>query len=47
MYNNMKFCERPFNQAYIFPNGDVRACGWTYECIGNLIEQSMEDLILE
>lgn len=40
----MKFCPRPFKQAYIFPNGDVRACGWTYQCIGNLVENSMEDI---
>lgn len=40
----MKFCSKPFNQAYVFPNGDVRACGWTYQCIGNLLEQSMEEI---
>ena len=40
----MKYCDRPFKEAYIFPNGDVRACGWTYQCIGNIFEQSMEDL---
>ncbi len=41
----MKYCERPYTQAYIFPNGDVRACGWTYQCIGNILEEaSMEKI---
>ena len=40
----MKYCSRPFKQLYVFPNGDVRACGWTYECIGNILEKSIEEV---
>ena len=40
----MKYCYRPFEHAYIFPNGDVRACGWTYQKIGNLLEEDLEQI---
>ncbi|KLU65074.1 hypothetical protein DEAC_c30410 [Desulfosporosinus acididurans] len=40
----MKYCSRPFKQLYVFPNGDVRACGWTYVCIGNILNKSIEEV---
>lgn len=40
----MRYCNRPFQHIYVFPNGDVRSCSWTYECIGNILEQSLEEI---
>lgn len=40
----MKVCERAFKQVYIYPNGDVKVCGWTYQCVGNLLESSLEEI---
>lgn len=41
----MKVCELAFKQAYIYPNGDVKVgCGWTYQCVGNLLESSLEEI---
>ncbi len=40
----MKYCELPFEQMHIFPNGDVRVCGWTYQSIGNILENSIEEV---
>lgn len=40
----MKFCQLPFKGLYVYPNGDVRVCGWTYECIGNLLEEDLDTI---
>lgn len=41
----MKVCERAFKQAYIYPNGDVKVgCSWTYQCVGNLLQNSLEEI---
>lgn len=40
----MKYCERPFKHVYIMPNGNVFLCSWTTKPIGNLLEQSLEEI---
>lgn len=40
----MKYCSLPFEGLYVYPNGDVRVCGWTYECIGNLLEDDFDHI---
>lgn len=40
----MKYCSLPFEGLYVYPNGDVRVCGWSYECIGNILEEEFEDI---
>ncbi len=40
----MKYCKYPFEGLYVYPNGDVRVCGWTYECIGNILEEDFESI---
>lgn len=40
----MKYCELPFKGLYVYPNGDVRVCGWTYECIGNILEEDLDSI---
>lgn len=40
----MKYCERPFQHVYIMPNGDVRCCSWTTKKIGNLLENTLEEI---
>lgn len=40
----MKFCERPFKHMYIYPNGDVKICAWAGGVVGNLIEQSLDEI---
>lgn len=40
----MKFCERPFMFAYLAPDGEVWPCSWMHYPIGNLYEQSFEEI---
>lgn len=40
----MKYCALPFKGLYVYPNGDVRVCGWTYQCIGNLLEEDLDTI---
>ncbi len=40
----MKYCERPFQHVYIMPNGDVRCCSWTTKILGNLLENTLEEI---
>ena len=40
----MKFCDRPFNYAYLADKGEVWPCGWMYYVIGNLYEQDLDDI---
>ncbi len=40
----MKLCTNPFNQIYVMANGGVKVCGWATEIIGNLLEQSIEEI---
>lgn len=40
----MKYCERPFQHVYIMPNGDVRCCSWTTKTLGNLLENTLEEV---
>ncbi len=37
----MKICDLPFKGIHVCEGGDVRVCGWTYECIGNLFEEDL------
>lgn len=39
-----KFCSRPFEHLHMDPNGKVRICSWTDEVVGNLLEESIEDI---
>lgn len=40
----MKFCERPFKHAYLRFGGEVWPCSWMHIVLGNLYEQSMEEI---
>ena len=40
----MKFCNRPFRLAHLDPGGGVRVCSWTDESIGNILEESLEEI---
>ena len=40
----MKFCPVPFNNIHLDPGGGVRLCAWTDICIGNLLEESIEQI---
>lgn len=40
----MKFCERPFNSIYLPPSGEVWPCAWMHFVMGNLNDQSLEDI---
>ena len=40
----MKFCSRPFQFIHLDPNGGCRLCAWTDINIGNLTQQSMEEI---
>lgn len=40
----MKYCNRLFEGLHVYPNGDVRVCGWSYVNIGNLLEDDFEDI---
>ena len=40
----MKFCNRPFRHVHLDPGGDVRVCSWTDECVGNILEENLQDI---
>ena len=40
----MKFCEKPFKSVYLAPDGEVWPCGWMHCTMGNLYEQSMDEI---
>lgn len=40
----MKYCERPFKHVYVMPNGNVLLCSWNTKPIGNLLENSLEEI---
>ena len=40
----MKYCNRPFENIYVMPNGRVRVCGWADGAIGNLIDQDVDEI---
>ncbi len=40
----MKFCERPFQYAYLADKGEVWPCGWMHFVIGNLYEQDLDEI---
>lgn len=40
----MKYCNRPFEHMYVLPDGRVKICGWTDGTVGNLIEQSVDEI---
>lgn len=40
----MKYCERPFQHVYIMPNGDVKGCCMTTKILGNLLENTLEEV---
>ena len=40
----MKLCTRFFEHAYINPRGDVRICSWNNVVIGNLLQNTMEEI---
>lgn len=40
----MKFCERPFTNAYLAPDGEVWLCSWMHYVIGNLYEQDLDEI---
>lgn len=40
----MKFCNRPFQYAYLADKGEVWPCGWMHFVIGNLYEQNLDEI---
>lgn len=40
----MKFCPVPYNDVHLDPGGGVRLCAWTDICVGNLLEESIEQI---
>ena len=40
----MKSCRKCFEYAYIFVGGDVRLCPWNGIVIGNLLENTLEEI---
>lgn len=40
----MKFCERPYNFAFLTEKGDVWPCPWMHYSIGNLYEQDLDEI---
>lgn len=40
----MKFCERPFEYAYLTTEGRVWPCPWMHYDIGNLYEQDLDEI---
>ena len=44
MENKKKFCARPFEAIHLDPNGNVRVCSWTDATIGNLLENTADEI---
>ena len=40
----MKFCNRPFDSAYLAPDGEVWPCSWMHCVIGNLYENNLDEV---
>ncbi len=40
----MKFCNRPFADVYLAPNGEVWPCSWMHYPIGNLYTQDLDEI---
>ena len=40
----MKYCSRPFSHVHILPDGRVSFCSWEDEIIGNLHDNSLEEI---
>ena len=40
----MKSCKKCFEYAYVFVGGDVRMCPWNGIVIGNLLENTLEEI---
>lgn len=40
----MKFCDKPFRQAYLRYDGEVWTCGWMHYVIGNLYEADLDEI---
>lgn len=40
----MKFCSKPFDFLYIMPEGNVKLCAWSDYILGNILENSIEEL---
>lgn len=40
----MRFCERPFQRAFLAPDGEVKYCPWMNYVIGNLYEQDLGEI---
>lgn len=38
----MKYCSRPFRFLHFDPNGEVRACSWTSNSLGNILKDGLE-----
>lgn len=41
----MRFCKRPYNHLYVGKNGEARVCSWVPYSIGNVVEESIEDIL--
>lgn len=41
---SMRSCKKCFEYAYIFVGGDVRMCPWNGVVIGNLLENTLEEI---
>ena len=39
-----KYCKKCFNYLYVFVNGDVRYCPWNVKVLGNLKENTLEEI---
>ena len=39
-----KFCKKCFEYSYVFVNGDVRYCPWNWKVLGNLKENTFEEI---
>ncbi len=44
MKNIKKFCARPFEAIHLDPGGNVRVCSWTDATIGNVLDESIEEI---
>lgn len=40
----MKTCSKCFTYGYVFVGGDVRICPWNEIVIGNLLENTLEEI---
>lgn len=42
--NKKRYCSRPFRALHMDPGGNLRVCSWTDATIGNILEETFEDI---